>query len=535
MFSVAVASERKQKLPKDVTPLSAHTRADFFAELETALAAADDEMKQFIKIAKPSEKQEKDIEKQIHFIWIGGPIYGEFWENIKNVTRAAQSASHLQGKYTVNVWVDDIKNLKFLKQKTYIDLDPEFYRTDDPLENIRQYKTKTDKKIQGMQRLISSFIFSIEDLDPGDNLDFLTQGILKGGIKARGLGGDEEENQKTFISMLKLRFMEELKNLEIGPEQGITPYRQKKRKTYQDVVEILNKEYPYIQVTSPLSEDLVVVKNSEFGTFPIKIRFLDELRDISKRTLGENSRYFWSMLTSETVGFKNFGTASDFLRLLILYKEGGIYLDTDTARVGGKITKNELMTINFPENDYFFGFKVPVGENILGETYNNAPLISSASNPIMKYMLFKALHTYFSWDQGKVARKRNPFVGQEKRGEEYNKLTIDLGPGIVVETIHNNILPWLEKMTDVNDISFCLTLNSHGKEFEKYRLSHPKASEDLIRKGVCIPKILSALTIPYRNEEFQIGNLRLKHYFSKTWVSSVQNKPRLFKETGTIE
>ena len=60
------------------------------------------------------EQTPTTIPPLFHYIWVGGPLYEEYWSSI---TRLAMLFKKSHSAARVVVWVDDLKNLEFLKVK----------------------------------------------------------------------------------------------------------------------------------------------------------------------------------------------------------------------------------------------------------------------------------------------------------------------------------------------------------------------------------------------------------------------------------
>src|SRR3990167_4007563 len=133
-------NSQKQKFNSNITGLSIldtlkspsfRIKRDFLKELSKIHAPQQGATKNDLETGIP-------IPKNIHYIWVGGSIYQEYWNGI---TRTAHIASP-EG-YTVNLWVDDPNNLRYVKEK--IDPTNSIRSINDEEYNLYVNKLKTIK------------------------------------------------------------------------------------------------------------------------------------------------------------------------------------------------------------------------------------------------------------------------------------------------------------------------------------------------------------------------------------------------------
>lgn len=92
--------------------------------------------KSFLDFSRHLEKNAKQgkhyipVPKIIHYIWLGGPIYAEYWAGILDMADIA-----LKNGYVVKIWVDNEKNLQFVKKKIEYDKKTEFEKKREIIPN----------------------------------------------------------------------------------------------------------------------------------------------------------------------------------------------------------------------------------------------------------------------------------------------------------------------------------------------------------------------------------------------------------------
>ncbi|HEX2548443.1 MAG TPA: TcdA/TcdB catalytic glycosyltransferase domain-containing protein [Gammaproteobacteria bacterium] len=123
----------------------------------------------------------------------------------------------------------------------------------------------------------------------------------------------------------------------------------------------------------------------------IRLRNIDELIPKMQRDPFFQKNYRLKKIiyhiTREMVGFKNWAAASDWLRYIILYLEGGYYFDTDTRFKIGILDKL------IPDQPHF-GFKI----NRNDEEINNDIIAMLPKHELLKCMLIFAMNKYADFD-----------------------------------------------------------------------------------------------------------------------------------------
>lgn len=171
----------------------------------------------------------------------------------------------------------------------------------------------------------------------------------------------------------------------------------------------------------------------------IHIRHINELfpRMKEEKFFQEDNRGrdIQSYINREMIGFKNLASASDFLRYLILYFEGGYYIDTDV-----QIEFQEEGSPTFAEEKLLVGFKANmVNTHADGSAYsnwvgNNDMIAALPKHPIIKETLLLSLSNYKDLDKSaSMSNKRWPY-SKDKRS-----LTIEVaaGPGSLAAALRN--------------------------------------------------------------------------------------------------
>src|SRR5690606_22634997 len=114
------------------------------------------------------------------------------------------------------------------------------------------------------------------------------------------------------------------------------------------------------------------------------------------------------LINEEMVGLKNYSAASDLLRLLIIYKEGGIYFDTDTVLRKPSFSKLETFKGALGDMMLLYGFKFNVMvDNREFVIANGAPMLCTSGHPILEAAMIYTLYQYKE-SSSQLSQKRIP-------------------------------------------------------------------------------------------------------------------------------
>jgi Glycosyltransferase sugar-binding region containing DXD motif len=365
---------KPQSTEKSKIVLDPLTNQTILKSIGKKIDAIDNEMREYIK--NLDGDQVNKLSKKIHYIWMGGPLYGEFWKGVKMMARIAK----VNG-WKVNVWVDNPNNLEFFK-------------------SIKQTRQQSE--------------YCSPDKDYGFRVKELNEEL----------------------------------------------------DTYRDL---------------------------------IKIRTLDQLQE-NKPSFFDDREYreFWNFVDKDRVGLKNYAAASDLLRLLICYLEGGIYLDTDIEPGKRFPEKSQDYTVSYKEQESLYnsdslegilsGIKLPYGVSLPGDS--NSSLFSVKNHPVIKWAILKTMKGILSLSPKGMTVKRIPEEPSPLRGVEktaYMASVLVLGPGII---------------------------GGVGRKFTAKIQSAKRGYEELY--------ILSGLLVPGPRGFIKIGNLVLSDQWAGTWHSNIE-------------
>jgi hypothetical protein len=131
---------------------------------------------------------------------------------------------------------------------------------------------------------------------------------------------------------------------------------------------------------------LNTISRNDGGSFPAKIRDFKEI-------LPKINMKMQSYLKREMVGlYPNFASASDILRLYILFEEGGIYLDTD-LKPESDLETDSPQKFGDVDAPYGFLFNIKVKDNFKELTqespvkFNNNMLAAVPQSPYLKEVI----------------------------------------------------------------------------------------------------------------------------------------------------
>lgn len=325
------------------------------------------------------------------------------------------------------------------------------------------------------------------------------------------------------------------------------PENIKKIKTKQII-----REKEGVRIVSPSTiipnEELYVNKknvNGDIVTVPlVQIRDINDVKETIMKLFpmgrGEFSdninpgKYIWSLIATEMVGLKNYASAADYLRLMILYKEGGMYLDTDTEALGEdiKVDRDESMRFNFYRDNgisdklgnplgYVFNFKI---QNNLAEDNshftigyyqtNNAIIVSSPQNLIMKALIYKTFNNYFDMFYESYENSFDPDMSiQKKRHLWKNKYKMATITGHIALSAAEFILNMIE--------SYVKKSPSDNKICQFYQ-----------KNETCVDDVVRLLTVPgMKGGPVRIGSVELLHMHAFEWgKTKAKTLPKSFSE-----
>jgi hypothetical protein len=198
-----------------------------------------------------------------------------------------------------------------------------------------------------------------------------------------------------------------------------------------------NRDYSVnIWTDKPMTITRAMTTHDDIRQFPHRVRLFSELAGVSKAHR--------SIIAREMNGpYNNLAAASDVLRLLILYTEGGVYLDTDVecATGGGIGALNLLPSLGQLRSHH--GFLVVAGNPGNHTVPQNAVMASVAGNAYVRRILRKIRKNYrdgFMGPEDSWVAKRIPARADDAHAHR-RTLTIGMsGPSAVEEVLAENQL-----------------------------------------------------------------------------------------------
>lgn len=517
--------KKRQKVLTDVpqvtVPIHRDTQFSMRRDIENLTADSLKEMITYVEKAEPefAPNAHSKIANKIHFVWLGGPIPEAYWRNIKKIAHIGQNGASEADKFTIHIWVENKENIEKIKRKGLYE------------ERMEKCREIIGKLVQNNKELVNNHELPWEVKKKYFSVENILQAALKNITKfSRGLIQSPQDPFITFMGDLANQLAEAQKVESLDPSND--PLELYKIQTTEDLEK---NDRSFISTILP-NEELYVKKRDANGN--LTMHPLVQIRDINevKKTvtalfdIDNYAKYIWTLIRTEMVGLKNYASAADYLRLFILYQEGGMYLDIDTKALG---SSNKHMKFNFYQDNgisdelgnplgYGFNFKIQYvflkDEPLTIENgwTNNALIVSSAENPIMKALIYKTFDRYF--DKYSEYNLKEEEEGIEKKRHIWKKEMIDITAQIAL---------WAADSI-LNEINFAVKESPNDYKICQFYNKYETCHNDVFR-------LLTAPTIGEEpgkiGEPFQIGSVKLLHLSAMGWTKN-KVMPKSFSEAS---